>query len=229
MSPGIEDDIPQSEKRRVTLQDHDARHGDANAYLERHAPALGVGRRLPELSAERKEEIERKIKEAKRVRGSTYFQHAQSANDFPRDRFHAVTKASLVGQSGGDSWPRLPESSPWSGEHVDQYWGNRRAEEEAKRLGTVREVPVAREQFAVDEPYVVGSTAIPQYPRGGGQADHSGQEPALGFENPALEPEQGVKPSDARAGGAAAPSALPPFNNDVEPAPPSFKQPKRSK
>jgi hypothetical protein len=196
-------------------QDADARHGDVNAYLERHAPALGVGRRLPELSEERKEEIDRKIKEADRARGSTYFQHAQSANDFPRDRFHAVTKASLVGGQSDNPWPQLPESSPWHGQHPDQYFDPR--EYPADKRDEPRQSFLRQSD---DAPYVVGSTAIPQYPPAGGQADHSGKEPALGFDNPALEPEQGMKTS-ARAGGAAAPSALPPCNNDVEPAPPS--------
>jgi hypothetical protein len=209
-------------------QDADVRHGDVNAYLDKHAPALGAGRRLPEFSAERKEQIERKIKEAQR--GSTYHQHAQSDLDIPRDRFHAVNKAELVGGSD-NPWPKLPEGSPWSGEHVDQYWGNRRAEEEAKRLGTVREAPVARGQFAEDLPYVVGSSAIPKYPPAGGQSDHSGKEPPLGSDNPALDsnPEPGMNTTAAArdTGGAAAPSSLPPC--DVEPAPPSSRSDQTNK
>jgi hypothetical protein len=225
MSPGgPEDEISQNDRARVMRQDHDARHGDVNAYLERHAPALGAGRRLPELSEERKEEIERKIKEAERARGSTYFQHAQSANDLPRDRFHAVTKASLVGQSP-DPWPKMVDSSPWSGEHVDQYWGNRRAEEEAKRSGAVREVsPVAGGQFVEDQPYVVGSGPVPWYPPASGQTDHSGQEPPLA-DNPALEPSATTPVSAEAPGGAPSPSPW----DDVAAPPSSSKQSRRSK
>ena len=110
MTPGgPEDEVSQGERARIMRQDHDAKHGDADAYITRYAPALAPGRRLPELSEAQKEQIKKRIAdeaEAK-ARGTTYQQLAQSDIDLPRDRFHVVNKASVVGQSGSDPIPKM--------------------------------------------------------------------------------------------------------------------------
>jgi hypothetical protein len=90
----------------------------------------------------------------------------------------------------------MPENNPWAGTPDLHNFG--RDPEEIKRDELRREAIAAadREKSRVrnssvradDAPYVVGSTAIPQYPPASGQADHSGQERPLGFDNPALEP-----------------------------------------
>jgi hypothetical protein len=173
-------------------------------------------------------QAEKRRVEAERARASTYHAFTAAEIDLPRDRFHQVNKASLVGQSNNNPWPQLPENSPWHGQHPDQYFDPR--ERDVKR-------DEPRQSFlrqSDDAPYVVGSTPVPWYPPAGGQADHSGQEPPLGYRVDELPPdpndpipEPGIKLSEARdIGGAAAPSVP---ASDVEPAPPSSKQPKRSK
>jgi hypothetical protein len=98
---------------------------------------------------------------------------------------------------------------------------------------TDAEMPLGRFS-AISNATVVGSTAIPQYPQASApfQCDPVGDEPPLGLENPAFEPEPSISsPGDAQVAGASVsgdvPSLATPFAGDVERdtgAPPRFRR-----
>jgi hypothetical protein len=70
---------------------------------------LGLGPKGSPLSDAEKAALEKKIDEAKRA--STYLAHVEP----PVGGRHAQPQT-VVGKSGSDPWPKLPASSPWSGE-----------------------------------------------------------------------------------------------------------------
>jgi len=111
MSPGgAEEDVPQHERARIMREQARSPAVD----LEKHIPGLADGRQPPQLSDERKEQIRQELAAAEaKARASTYHAFTAAEIDMPRDRFHQVTKASIVGQSAG--WPKMPEGNPWSG------------------------------------------------------------------------------------------------------------------
>jgi hypothetical protein len=168
MTPGPEDDIPQSEKRRVMRQDADVRHGDTDAYLERHAPALAPGRQLPELSEAEKEQIKKRIAEAEKQHASTYHQRAQSSVDVELGgRFAKLAPTTVTGQDPAKAWPTLPASSPWSGTPPD-YVEPRDASAPpvdrppgtlgGYRLLSAEEIRQALESLTVSSSFPVGDT-----------------------------------------------------------------------
>jgi hypothetical protein len=186
--------------------------------IERHVPALAA-RRPPELTDRQKDELKRKLAEIEKRRASTLHQFAQSELETP-GRFAAVNQAQVVGQKPQDPWPKLPSSSPWSGMPADYVeWRDAsqpppldmrpkrplgRRNDDERGVTTVHP-PGGR--FEVDEPYVVGSTAIPKYPPAVSQADHSGNEPPLGSDNPAFDsnPEPSYSPARDTGDPADAP------------------------
>jgi hypothetical protein len=77
--------------------------------MEERKRLIGVAvPRAPGLTDEQKATLEKKIDEAKRA--STYLDHVEP----PAGGRHAQPQT-VVGQSGHDPWPVMPEGNPWRG------------------------------------------------------------------------------------------------------------------
>jgi len=111
-----EDEVSQAERRAVMTDEARRRAGD----LEKYVPALGDGRQPPELSAERKQQVQRELAAAEaKARASTYLGHTHSDIG---GRFSVTQNESITGLPSNRP-PPLPASSPWHGQHVDQDLG----------------------------------------------------------------------------------------------------------